>query len=599
MGVAVASALVALLHERHAATGEVADLDRAVAVGFRALSEDRAHADARSGRSSSHRLVLLANLANTFRLRHEAMGRRADLDEAVGLGHAALALQPGQAAQERAVVNNLSLCLRLRAGLDAAPHDVREAIRLGERALELTPPGDPQRVAVLTNLAGAHHVRYELSGDSRCIESAVALSRSALAEAPSADRLRPHLLSNLAASLQLRAEWVGHEQDVEEAVKVARVAVAETAPGDPLLAARLTNLATAYLVRFDHGDVTSDLDEAIGPARRALESTPRNDPARAGRASNLAAALRTRFERTPAPGDLTEALAAAREAVSGSAPGQARVAHLSTLATVLRAAFRHDRPTYGTEAVGVLREAASLCGADSPDRASVLSNLGAVLSELHEHRPAPAVLVEAEAAFREATGVVTARPHVRVSTASSWGRIAAERGDLASAHDGLSIAVEMLGRLAPVDMLQEDQERGLRRHAGVAVDAAACALEMGDPDRALALLELGRGIMMRRLVDTRSDLGLLAVRAPDLALRLEENRRRLDLARWRGPGVRGPGPEDRRAVAADLEETSTGSALCPAIGTLRRRRSRTCCPSQTGGRSWSLTSASYGAMRSS
>ncbi len=391
--------------------------------------------------------------------------------------------------------------------------------------------------------------------------------------------------------------------------------VTATPPDDPLIPARLANLSTAQLVQFDHTDDPADLDAAIDSAQAALVATEPADPARAGRAANLSAGLRTRFERQGDRADLDAALAAARAAVtadrgvpngagddgagndradSGSTGegntgdgSPARVARLSALATVLRARFRVDRDLAAvTEAADMLAEAADLCPADSPDRAAVLSNLGAVRYELHEHRPDAALLRAAEEAFRQAVAVPTARPRVRVATASSWGRVAAERGDFRSALDGLGRSVELLGLLAPADLSGEDQQRGLRRHVAVAADAAACAIELGDAERALTLLELGRGILIRRLVDARSDLGSVTARAPELARRLDDLRRELDSTGFAAAG-RGDRGRDRRAVAAELDAVLERVRALPGLADfLRHRPSRTCSRWPVQDRSW-------------
>ena len=250
-------------------------------------------------------------------------------------------------------------------------------------------------------------------------------------------------------------------------------------------------------------------------------------------------------------------------------PG-ARGAAVGAWPPSFRARFRVDRDlATATEAAEVLAEAADLCPADSPDRAAVLSNLGAVRYELHEHRPDAALLRAAEEAFRQAVAVPTARPRVRVATASSWGRVAAERGDFRSALDGFGRSVELLGLLAPADLSGEDQQRGLRRHVAVAADAAACAIELGDAERALTLLELGRGILIRRLVDARSDLGSITARAPELARRLDDLRRELDSTGFAAAG-HGDRGRDRRAVGAELDAVLERVRALPGLADFLR-----------------------------
>jgi hypothetical protein len=57
---------------------------------------------------------------------------------------------------------------------------------------------------------------------------------------------------------------------------------------------------------------------------------------------------------------------------------------------------------------------------------------------------------------------------------------------------------------------------------GLAVDAAACALSADDPDTAVRLLELGRGVLGGQVLQSRADLSRLRAVAPALADRLAE-----------------------------------------------------------------------------
>jgi CHAT domain len=62
-----------------------------------------------------------------------------------------------------------------------------------------------------------------------------------------------------------------------------------------------------------------------------------------------------------------------------------------------------------------------------------------------------------------------------------------------------------------------DQERNLGRFAALACDAAAWAIEAGQPERAVELLEQGRGILLAQSLDRRARYHDLRLAAPDLA----------------------------------------------------------------------------------
>jgi CHAT domain len=548
---------------RHAMAADPPDLHRAVLAGLRAASL--------CGRQSPeavrrHRAAVLGNLANTLRARFEVLGDIRDLGDAIALGREALAAGPADAYQERRILSNLSLCLRIRCQLMGSLDGIDEAIALGERGVALLPPGQGERGAILSNLGGAYQVKHELSGDLEPLAKAIECGRGALLATSPDDPLRAYILSNLASALQIRAERLGHSQDIVEAVEISGMAVAVTPADDPAGVPRLANLATAFLTRFDHDADPADLDDAVEAATRAVRATPTADPAFPGRAANLSAALRTRFDHAGNDQDLDAALDAARRAAAAArADGRTATAYLSGLGTALRARYQRGHQTIdAVEAASAFREALAAIPADAPDRAALLSNLGAVLYEHYEQEPEPGLVAQAEDAFRMAAGVAAARPRIRVAASTSWGRIAAERGRWDAADEGLSLAVGLLGSLVPPELDREDQQRGLRRHIALASDAAACALSRGDSGRALVLLEMGRGLLLRQGIDSRADLGALTREAPELARRFGELRRQLDLA---GSDRT---VDSRREQTAELESLLARIRQLPGFGRFLR-----------------------------
>jgi CHAT domain len=90
--------------------------------------------------------------------------------------------------------------------------------------------------------------------------------------------------------------------------------------------------------------------------------------------------------------------------------------------------------------------------------------------------------------------------------------------------------VSLLSIVAPRSLIRDDQENILRQITGLASDAAACCVRAGLTDRAVELLEQGRGILLGQALDTRTDLTDLADRHPGLADRFAAVRDVLDLA---------------------------------------------------------------------
>lgn len=546
--VLVLSALGVALNTRYAWTGRRADLDEAVDVARLAASAP----------DHPQQTALLANLGNVLRVRYETSGDLVDLEEAIRCGRDAVRIASGDPEHRLVALNNLGLCLRIRFQATDAVRDGDLAVEVCAQAVELMPERYANANALLSNLAGAHQARSERTGDPGDLDQAITLGHRALDAAGPGSPRCASVLSNLGVALQIRSERTGDGNDLDEAITRARQAVEATRDGDPELAARLANLASARLTRFDRTREPGDVDQAVELLQQAVDRTPPKNPALPGRLSNLSVALRLRFEPAGDPADLRYAVEAAEHAVEAlprDHPGQP--GGLSNLGIALRARFaRTGDPEDAGRAADALQQAVDAIAPGHPERAVLLSNLGGVLHDRFELLGGADLPRRAVRAFREAAGVVTARPRLRAATGAAWGRVAAEEEDWPEAESGLTVAVGMLGRVAPRELGQEDQQRELARHTAVAADAAACALHAGDAGRAVVLLEQGRGVLLGQALDTRGQLTELTRAAPELAGRFDRARRALDAppGRYRA-GVAAPEPvEPRRRLIAEFEE---------------------------------------------
>jgi hypothetical protein len=77
--------------------------------------------------------------------------------------------------------------------------------------------------------------------------------------------------------------------------------------------------------------------------------------------------------------------------------------------------------------------------------------------------------------------------------------------------------VSLLDRVAWHGLQRHDQERNLGRFTAVACDAAAWAIEAGHPERAVELLEQGRGVLLAQAADHRARQHDLTRANPELA----------------------------------------------------------------------------------
>ena len=154
------------------------------------------------------------------------------------------------------------------------------------------------------------------------------------------------------------------------------------------------------------------IDATISLWGHLISSYP-DGPYRAEMRANLGKALVTRFERTGAIADLDEAIGSLKEAATISGPGDlSRGEMLQSLGMALRArSQRTGSQADFDEAVSCLTESVASTPVDQPSRSGRLSNLGIVLRERFERTGALADLDEAIAVGRDAVATPADDPN--------------------------------------------------------------------------------------------------------------------------------------------------------------------------------------------
>ncbi|MEU1407893.1 CHAT domain-containing protein [Streptomyces sp. NPDC005728] len=538
-----AHSLLGTVHSRiYDATGDVADLDRAIACHRRAtvLAENgpMSHVD------GSH--DWWGVLATALRLRFERLARVEDIDEAIDAAQTALARTPADSFDRAAHLGTYAAALTRRAEWTGNFTELQQAITVAREAVASKHSTDTARTHLNVVLGTA----FELSGDTALIDKAVATAREAVAAAASRP-MDTTALGNLGATLTTRYQHLGAKADLDEAVKVLRRA-AETAPSTARdLTNHRVNLGHALVLRAEltaprttsERDLAlSDLAEAVALLRLAGDAPGTPLTARPSVLSNLALALHHRFvlryaATSPADPDaaatvrtdLDAAIDAWRGALALTGPAHlARRRHQSNLAAALL-----QRHNLSGEHADLDEAADRACAATSDvpgdhTDAIALHTLAQVLAERHALNRDPADLAAARTAARTAAESAASAVTVRLRGAMLAAELARTAGDTDAALDALAAGVELLPLLAWRGLERTDQERRLADLAHLATDAAATALDLGDADRALALLEQGRTVLWAQLLDLRTDVTLLRERHPVLAARLDAVRAALD-----------------------------------------------------------------------
>ncbi|WP_089158368.1 CHAT domain-containing protein [Micromonospora sp. NBS 11-29] len=528
-------------------------------------------------------------LLRRYRLGHDPV----DLEEAVVLLHqAARATAPDDDdAAPIAVV--LSEALMARAGVtgDTANLDAASAVLAATDAVDDT--AHPHHVAVLLQLIGVRLAAYRIGGAVAALDQAIGYGRRALAAAGDGGSL------NVTAAREVG----GEPADLDKAIDVLRPVLAGPADGNHTSA--VVQLAACLLTRAQTTRHTADCEYAVALLRAELARLARHggpDHHRRSALRQLGAALMQLYRRRPEPAILTEAADAYLAIPEGiderhpdaiaavvDAADLAQVVHQETgdvvsldfavglfrrvlalagpadpqrhvLVDKLGYALRKRYDAGGDpadlrECVEVMREAVSLFPARHPGQMESRFSLVQALRAEHLRTGEPGTLREAERVATVATEVRAAPVSRRVEAWAMLGHVRASLGRWAEATEALATAVALLPRLASRDRLRVDQHHDLAGTAGLAGAAAAIALTAGQPERALELLEQGRGVLLSRRLTARDGLAALWLADPELAREYVRLRREMDAPEPGGPGAEPsayPGSRDREAEWAAL-----------------------------------------------
>ncbi|WP_197319933.1 CHAT domain-containing protein [Saccharomonospora sp. NB11] len=418
------------------------------------------------------------------RLRYESIGDLADLRRSVELLRIVVTLSEDDPLQRSHRVSSLGSALYRLFEATGEETLLAESIDCHRRSLTVRPTGHPDRPGALSNLAATLRKRALSFNDLDALHEAIALLREALSLAGD-EGSRGRALSTLGVALQDLVSRTGDATAADEAVECAREA-ASLIVGDGTQQLALGN---ALILRYRMRRDAADLAEALTVLQDLLDELPASF-VRSLCLHALAQAWREEFDRTGDDGALDRAITAAGRAVRADPLTDSDRAHFRTFFAELLL-LQYER----IHAKGPLRAAVDTFAAAAED--------------------------PSDASFN------------RVAAARRWADAAMQLDDRSAALQAVKTAMSLLPEVASHRLARADRERGLAALAGVAADAAALAIEAGDPGLAVRWLEQGRGILLGQTLDSRNEVTELRRANPDLAARLaavDDTLAALDLA---------------------------------------------------------------------
>ncbi|KAG8863720.1 hypothetical protein FRB96_007557 [Tulasnella sp. 330] len=477
--------------------------------------------------SHPQRLRCLSSLANALLVRFQKAGNRADLDAAIRHHQEALQCRPPGHPSRSVSLNNLASAIQTRFDQVGDRADLHTIIEYFQEALELCPSGHPHRPISLNNLAKAMQTRSNQVGNLASLDTAIVCYQEALELSPPGHPRRSVSLNNLASAIKLRFDRVGDRIDLNTATKFYKEALELCPPGNPHRPARLNNLANALKTGFDLIGNLANLHTAITYYQEALELSPPGHFHRSTRLNNLATAMHARFGQGGDRADFDTAIEYYQEALKLYPPGHSeRLYCLSNLANALSTRFDLDRDSASLDmAIRSHEDTLELRPPGHPDRPASLYNLGIALMIRRDQAGDAEDIERVVSLFEDACLHEHGSLELRCQTSLEWIGLALQSKH-PSALRAFTAALELLDTFVTMSSslgLQHIQfvnsKIGIRART-LASDAAAFALDEKQPQRAIELLEQGRGILLAQLVRHRTVLDDLRDASPALAAEL-------------------------------------------------------------------------------
>ncbi|MGH4010558.1 MAG: CHAT domain-containing protein [Pseudonocardiaceae bacterium] len=476
-----------------------------------------------------YQVVSLVNLSSALHASYRSSGVQAQLDEAISIGEQAAKLS-GEFTVPTLARYNLGgeLLGRCRDNADASALD--DAIRYALRALEELPSDHVDRGERLTDLGNKLLSNYECTGKPDLLTDAITCYRQAISATPTDHAHLADIRNKLGVALLWHYDRTGELGRLDEAISLLQEAVDATPAQHPRRPERLTHLGLVLESRYHRTGDQKDLTEALKRQQEAVRAGQSHHRERVTYMNNLGNVSMSLFRSTGELARLDRSIHAYRDACAACPAGHRLHACLhANLSLALRARYRQTgRPAVLDEAVEMQRRAVAGTSIDDRHRPVHLAELSAVLLLRHELTGDDRDLVAAAEISRQAVAAApAATPRGQIDVHAAWGRLAARTGDWRTALDALATAVQLLPRILPAGLHRDDQEHQLAGFAGIASDAAACALQLSERHRAVELLEHSRGVLLKQAMDRGEETEL---RERDAALADEVARLRAQFA---------------------------------------------------------------------
>ncbi|EJT99001.1 hypothetical protein DACRYDRAFT_56827 [Dacryopinax primogenitus] len=423
-----------------------------------------------------------------------------------------------------AVLTTTSNGLRNRYHLWGDYTDIDNCVQIQEKSLRLRPPQQKGYNAAVYNLCLSLIYRFRSNGSLHDIDRSIALMRERCSNIPSTLNMHANFVNILSVGFLERWYHFTALSDLQEALRLCKDVVEKMSGGG-----YLANVGVCYYELYLHDRKVEDLESAIdwmtkADARReSIYDIPEHLLAY-GKAFISRAQLFHQCD------DWKEGLKHLRSAVEHSPSGHKRRGQtLMALGSALLSSYKIEQnKDYLDESLQLLSDCLEHV-ASGVEKTKCCLLLADVLEESSTISKPPTYPSEIVTLLEQAASDSQALFADRFKAALKLASLAQENSLLEEAYRAYALAVSLLPRVAWLGYGRDMRLQELRSRAGtLAVDAAAAAIAVGRYDRALELLESGRGIFWRQLLQLRTEVDELQDTAPKLAQELQDVGRALE-----------------------------------------------------------------------
>ncbi|KAG1841935.1 CHAT domain-containing protein [Suillus subalutaceus] len=495
--------------------------------------------------------LYLYHLTEALNWRHDYQHTAADICESAQLYYELLPLCP-EDTRLRSVVageNGVDYVIRECNELPIDASD--EGIHLRRVILELCPLSNERRLNALDKLTWALGSRFEQCGSIDDLDECIQRGRETVSLCSQEHSEHSICLNNLATSLQDRFKNQGKHHDLNEAISLYEEALRLYPVGDEFHNILLNNMGETLVTCFKQRGDLNDINRAISLHREALTLRPPGNLYRDYTLNNLANALKSRYDKLDASEDLNEAIDLFRDSLQLRPRGHPEHhAALFNLSMVLCSRFTQTQKNEDVEeAIRLCQESLEALPSLHPKKYFGYMWLQEAYLSRYRVQGKSADLSLAVENFRLASRHPTQGFPGRILIAWNWVD-AAERHSDPSTLEAYTTFFDLFDRhLASRSsaISRREAATAFRDAQSLPVDAASRAIHCDDLQRAVELLEQGRGQQWSLASRLRTPLEDLQSTNPNLADNFSELSK--CLSKTQGPAV----STDR--AAADLAET--------------------------------------------